>query len=200
MLRQPRLPDPDQEFLTRTLAGDTRAFDELVLKYGSRLYGLVYGMTHHAEDTRDLLQEIFTCAYQSLAAFQGESTFYSWLYQISINRTLNFLKKRKRRKVFINSDVQLDREGQGAILVDHGHVANPERLQRIRELHHRLESAIRKLSPPHRTVVTLFDLQNLSHGEISELLKVPEGTVRSRLHYAHVQLQSSLRDTWEDRF
>ena len=97
MFRQPRPPDPDQDLVTRAQQGDTRAFDALILKYGDKLYGLVYNMTSHKEDTHDLLQEIFARAYQSLGKFRGNSAFYTWIYQIAVNLTLNFLKKKKRR-------------------------------------------------------------------------------------------------------
>ena len=92
---------PSTPILTRTSSraprdGDTRAFDDLVRKYTPKLYGLVYNMTSNREDTADLLQDIFAKAYRSLKRFQGKSTFYTWIYSISVNMTLNFLKKRGR--------------------------------------------------------------------------------------------------------
>lgn len=199
MFRQPRPPDPDQDLVTRAQQGDTRAFDALILKYGDKLYGLVYNMTSHKEDTHDLLQEIFARAYQSLGKFRGNSTFYTWIYQISVNLTLNFLKKRKRRAGLslneMDSSVQQD-----PALIDTTHLANPERQTNLNELQIRLNEAMMKLSETHRMVVTMFDIQGMSHGEIAKVLKSSEGTIRSRLHYAHLQLQSALQDSWEERF
>jgi len=199
MFRTSRPNDPDEEWVARAREGDTRAFDALILKYGDKLYGRVYNMTGHKEDTHDLLQEIFSRAYQSLRKFRGNSTFYTWIYQIATNLTLNYLKKRKRR-----SGVSLD-DPESAIqqdpaLVDTTHEANPERQSHLHELQKRLNAAMMKLSEPHRMVVTMYDIQGMPHGEIAKILGTSEGTVRSRLHYAHLQLQSALQDSWDERF
>ena len=189
-------PEPDEELVARAREGDTRAFDALILKYGDKLYGLIYNMTSHKEDTHDLMQDVFARAYQSLPKFRGQSAFYTWIYQIAVNMTLNFLKKRKRRSGLslneLDSSVQND-----PALVDMDHQANPERQSNLHELQKRLNEAMQRLSESHRTVVTLFDIQGLPHTEISKILKVSEGTVRSRLFYARQQLQSYLQDLWE---
>ena len=96
---------PDRELVSRTQAGDARAFDELVVRFSTRLYGLVYNMTASHEDTNDLLQEIFAKAYRSIKGFQGKSAFYTWMHTISVNMTINFLKKRNRRKTMSLDDV-----------------------------------------------------------------------------------------------
>jgi RNA polymerase sigma factor (sigma-70 family) len=199
MLRQTRPPDPDQYLVDRAKEGDTRAFDALILKYGDKLYGLVHHMTLHQEDTHDLLQEIFARAYLSLGKFRGRSTFYTWIYQIAVNLTLNFLKKRKRRATLSLTQVE-GAWGHDPGLVDTAHEANPERQSNLNELQRKLNAAMGKLSERHRMVVTMHDLQGMSHGEIARLLKASEGTIRSRLHYAHIQLQSALQEAWEERF
>jgi RNA polymerase sigma factor (sigma-70 family) len=199
MFRQPSPPDPDQDLVTRAKNGDTRAFDALILKYGDKLFGLVYSMTSHKEDTHDLLQEIFAKAYQSLPSFRGKSTFYTWIYQIATNRTLNFLKKRKNRAATSLDDMESSVQ-QDPALIDTTHDSNPERRTNINELQKRLNEAMMGLSEAHRMVVTLFDIQGMSHGEIAKVLETSEGTIRSRLHYAHLQLQSALQDTWDERF
>jgi RNA polymerase sigma-70 factor (ECF subfamily) len=191
-------PDPDHELVERARDGDTRAFDALVVKYAPKLYGLVYNMTAHKEDTHDLLQEIFAKAYHSLRRFSGRSSFYTWLYSIAVNKTLNFLKHRKRRGAVSLNDVDSGIENDPA-LVDAAPLANPERQSRIAELQKRLNKAMLGLSESHRTVVALFDIQGLSHAEIAKILKVSEGTVRSRLHYAHLRLQAELQDLWDER-
>jgi RNA polymerase sigma-70 factor (ECF subfamily) len=156
-------------------------------------------MTSHKEDTHDLLQEIFARAYQSLGKFRGNSTFYTWIYQIAVNLTLNFLKKRKRRAGPSLNDPDSAVQ-QDPALVDTTHEANPERQTNLKELQIKLNEAMKKLSEPHRMVVTMFDIQGMSHGEIAKVLNTSEGTVRSRLHYAHLQLQSALQDSWDERF
>lgn len=186
-------PDPDADMVARAQAGDTRAFDALILKYGDKLYGLIYNMTSNKEDTHDLLQDVFAKAYRSLPKFRGRSTFYTWIYQIAVNMTLNFLKKRKRRRGLSLNEFDSAIHDDPA-LIDTGHAANPERQSNLHELQQRLNEAMQRLSESHRTVVTLYDIQGLPHGEIAKILKVSEGTVRSRLHYAHQQLQTFLGD------
>lgn len=199
MFRQSRPPDPDQDLVERAQQGDTRAFDALILKYGDKLYGLVYNMTSHKEDTHDLLQEIFARAYQSLPSFRGNSSFYTWIYQIAVNLTLNFLKKRKRRTGMSLNDLDSSVQ-QDPGLIDSTHEANPEKQTNLNELQIKLNEAMQKLSEAHRMVVTMFDIQGMSHADIAKVLKTSEGTVRSRLHYAHLQLQSHLQDSWNERF
>src|SRR5204863_9411571 len=89
---QPR-SDPDQELVKRTQAGEASAFDDLVVKYTPRLYGLVYNMTSNHEDTNDLLQDIFDKAYKAILGFRGNSSFYTWIDCIDVNITLNCLQK-----------------------------------------------------------------------------------------------------------
>src|SRR5437660_9887640 len=92
---QPRV-DPDQELVNRTQSGDAGAFDELVIKYTPRLYGLVYNMTSHHEDTNDLLQDIFAKAYKAIRGFRGKSSLYTWIHSIAVNMTLNFIRQSGR--------------------------------------------------------------------------------------------------------
>ena len=184
----------DRILVERAQAGDTRAFDDLVRKYTPKLYGLVYNMTSNRDDTADLLQEIFAKAYRALKRFQGKSSFYTWIYSISVNMTLNFLKKRGRY-----SKVSMDDVDSG-ILNDPTFIeittANRDTVREvnINELQKRLNDALMKLSEDHRTVVTMYDVQGLQHNEIAKILGVSEGTVRSRLFYAHRLLQSYLED------
>lgn len=185
--------DEDRELVERAQNGDTRAFDQLVRKYTPKLYGLVYNMTSNRDDTADLLQDIFAKAYRSLRRFMGKSSFYTWIYSISVNMTLNFLKKRGRRQIVsmddVDSGIQNDPD---FIKMTTG--SSPMRDINLHELQKRLNEAMMKLSEDHRTVVTLYDIQGLQHSEISTILGVSEGTVRSRLFYAHRQLQNYLDD------
>ncbi|MBG7606446.1 MAG: sigma-70 family RNA polymerase sigma factor, partial [Verrucomicrobia bacterium] len=137
--------------------------------------------------------------YQSLPKFQGKSTFYTWIYQIATNRTLNFLKKRKNRATSSINEME-EAIHQDPALIDTTNDANPERQSNINELQIKLNEALMKLSESHRMIVTLFDIQGLSHKEIAQVLNSSEGTIRSRLHYAHLQLQSALQEIWEERF
>ena len=193
MAKKKKSVDPDADLVRRAQEGDTRAFDELVMNYSRKLYGLVYNMTSNKEDTHDLLQDIFAKAYRSLRRFRGNSTFYTWIYSIAVNMTLNFLKKRKRRAGYSFDDVDSGIQNDPAF-IDQAHGANPRRQSNINELQKKLNEAMQTLSEDHRSVVTMFDIQGMPHAEISEILGVSEGTVRSRLFYAHKQLQGYLEE------
>lgn len=190
---QERALNDDSELVARTQAGDPAAFDELVVKYSPRLYSLVYNMTSNHEDTNDLLQDIFAKAYRSIKGFRGKSSFYTWMHSISVNMTINFLKKRGRRFSLslddVDSNVQNDPE-----FIDLTTGTNPVREADLGELQQRLNEAMMKLSYEHRIVVTMFDIQGMPHAEISKILGISEGTVRSRLFYAHKQLQNYLEE------
>ncbi|YCM46225.1 sigma-70 family RNA polymerase sigma factor [Verrucomicrobiaceae bacterium 227] len=185
--------DSDQELVRLAQEGNTEAFDALVVKFSPRLYGLVYHMTSNKEDAHDLLQDIFAKAYRSLKRFRGKSSFYTWVYAIATNMTLNFLKKRKRRSTW-SLDVMDSGLQNDEAMIDIGHAANPRHQSDVNELQKKLNEAMQALSEDHRTVVTMFDIQGIPHAEISKILKVSVGTVRSRLFYAHQQLQGHLEE------
>lgn len=185
--------DPDLELVQRAQAGDTRAFDELIMKYSPKLYGLIYNMTSNKDDTNDLMQDVFAKAFRSLGRFQGKSTFYTWIYAIGTNMTLNFLKKRKRRVASSLDEVDSGIQNDPAF-VDYTNRANPRKQSDVHSLQEKLNDALQCLSKDHRAVVTMFDIQGIPHAEISKVLGVSEGTVRSRLFYVHKQLQGHLEE------
>jgi RNA polymerase sigma-70 factor (ECF subfamily) len=185
--------NPDIELVARTQAGDPRAFDELVVKYSPRLYGLVYNMTSNHEDANDLLQDVFAKAFRSINGFRGKSSFYTWIHSIAVNMTINFLKKRGRRFQMSLDDVDLNIQNDKEF-IELTATSSPVREADLGELQQKLNEAMQKLSPEHRAVVTMFDIQGMPHAEISKILGVSEGTVRSRLFYAHRQLQAYLEE------
>ena len=190
VMDQPRT-DEDQQLVARTQSGEAAAFDQLVVKYTPRLYGLVYNMTSNHEDTNDLLQDVFSKAYKAIRGFRGKSSFYTWIHSIAVNMTLNFLKKRGRRYHLslddVDAGVQNDKE-----FLELTASSSPVREADLSELQKRLNEAMMKLSDEHRAVVTMFHIQGMPHAEISKILRVSEGTVRSRLFYANRQLQNYL--------
>jgi RNA polymerase sigma-70 factor (ECF subfamily) len=191
--RQQKIQDEDELLVSRAKSGDTCAFDELVVKYGPKLYGLVYHMTSSHEDTNDLLQDIFAKAYRSLRRFRGKSKFYTWVYSISVNMTLNFLKKRNRYWKISLDDVdraiELDAE-----FIEQTSKADIIRECNIHELQSRLNEALMQLTDDHRAVVIMYDIQGMAHADIAKILRISSGTVRSRLYYAHRQLQNCLEE------
>jgi len=185
--------DSDWAVVERVQSGEVGAFDELILRYRGRVYGMVYNMTSNREDAADLTQDAFIKAFQSINRFQGQSSFFTWLYRIAVNATLSHLRKHRLRTFFSLEKVdENDRPSAEVIeaLTDH---SGAERGTLVKELQERLNEAMQKLSIKHRTVVTLFEIDGLSHQEIAEIMNCSVGTVRSRLHYAKQQLQSDLQ-------
>lgn len=183
----------DEELVRRTQDGDARAFDALVVRFSPRLYGLVYNMTTNHEDTNDLLQEIFGKAYRSIRGFQGKSSFYTWLHTIAVHMAINFLKKRNRRRTTSLDDTESGLE-KDPVFLEATSQGDPSESANLGELQKKLNESLMKLSHEHRAVVTMFDIQGMPHAEIAKILRISEGTVRSRLFYAHRQLQNHLHE------
>ena len=187
------LQNNDHELVARTQGGDPTAFDDLVVRYSPRLYGLIYHMTSNHEDTNDLLQDVFAKAYRSITNFRGKSSFYTWMHSIAVNMTINFLKKRNRRQHPSLNDPDSGIENDPDFIAAASTI-DPRNEISIHELQKKLNAAMQKLSHEHRVVVTMFDIQGMHHAEIAKILRVSEGTVRSRLFYAHKHLQISLHE------
>ena len=173
--------------------GDMTAYEELVRRYQGRIYGLVYNMTSNKEDAEDLVQDVFVKAYKSLDKFQGKSSFYTWVYRIAVNRTINFIKRGKKKRTLSLNDTESGIERDPAY-VELSSKESPIRDASISEIKEKLNEALQKLSEKHRTVVVLHDIQGVPHDEIGKMLGCSSGTVRSRLFYARQQLQNELRE------
>ena len=179
------------DLVKRAQRGDLQAYDELVKRYQERIYATVYHMTANHEDANDLAQESFIKAYSALKSFKGGSSFYTWLYRIAVNKTINFLKQRKNKFHLSLNDIDFNAEHDPdlmALISD----KTPTRDVALSELQKKLNEALLKLSEPHRMVVILHDVQGQSHDEIAEVMGCNIGTVRSRLFYARQQLQGHL--------
>jgi RNA polymerase sigma-70 factor, ECF subfamily len=186
-------PAAEMDLVRRAQRGDLAAYDELVQRYQERIYATVYHMTSNHEDANDLAQDSFIKAFQALKSFKGGSSFYTWLYRIAVNKTINFLKQRKNRTHMSLNDLDFNTENNPDLvaLISEN---TPRRDAGLKELQEKLNAALLKLSEPHRLVVVLHDVQGLSHEEVAEVMECNIGTVRSRLFYARQQLQSLLTD------
>jgi RNA polymerase sigma-70 factor (ECF subfamily) len=188
----PVVPD-ELELIKKARQGDLAAYDDLVRRYQQRIYATIYHMTSNHEDANDLAQETFIKAYQALKSFKGGSSFYTWVYRIAVNKTINFLKQRKNRVQMSLNDLDFNAEHDPDMvaLVSEN---TPRRQAGLTELQEKLNEAMQKLSEVHRLVVTLHDVQGLPHEEIAQIMDCNVGTVRSRLFYARQQLQGYLVD------
>ena len=183
----------EMELVRRAQKGDLEAYDQLIKRYQERIYATVYHMTSNHEDANDLAQDAFIKAFQALKSFKGGSTFYTWLYRIAVNKTINFLKQRKNRLHMSLNDADFNTENNPdlvALISD----KTPRREAGLKELSEKLNEALLKLSEQHRLVIVLHDVQGQSHEEIAEITDCNIGTVRSRLFYARQQMQAWLTD------
>jgi RNA polymerase sigma factor RpoE len=183
----------EMSLVKRARQGDLAAYDDLVRRYQERIYATIYHMTSNHEDANDLAQEAFIKAFQALKSFKGGSSFYTWVYRIAVNKTINFLKQRKNRAQMSLDDLDFNAE-HDPDLVALISEKTPRREINLAELQEKLNASMQKLSESHRLVVTLHDVQGLSHEEIAEIMDCNIGTVRSRLFYARQQLQAYLGD------
>jgi RNA polymerase sigma-70 factor (ECF subfamily) len=186
-------PIEEAELVRRARKGDLGAYDQLVQRYQERIYATIYHMTSNHEDANDLAQEAFIKGFQALKSFKGGSSFYTWVYRIAVNKTINFLKQRKNRSQMSLNDLDFNAE-HDPDLVSLISDKTPRREAGLTELQEKLNEGMQKLSEPHRLVVTLHDVQGLSHEEIAKVMDCNIGTVRSRLFYARQQLQGFLSD------
>lgn len=185
--------DIDWAIVQKVKEGNVGAFDQLVRKYREQIFGVIYNLTSNRADASDLTQDTFIKAFQAIGRFKGKSSFFTWLYRIAINTSMTFLKKQGRRR-YINVET-LTEEASSAEIVEKLVAKNrSEKGALVHELQEKLNESLQKLSPKHRTVVILHEIQGLEHSEIAEITKTSVGTVRSRLHYAKQQLQSYLQE------
>lgn len=181
----------DQELVGQVVEGDGTAFATIVLRHQDRLYNTVYRLVGSAEDARDLVQDTFIKAYENLSSFRGGSSLYTWLFRIAVNTSLSH--RRKRKWVQLGSPGGDDGDANpGANLED---PASPDPAEGLvtAETERMVQEAISSLDDEHRTVVVLRDIQHCDYHEIAEILEVPTGTVKSRLHRARLMLRDKLK-------
>lgn len=183
----------DLELVQRAQAGEHAAYEQLMRRYYARIYGLVYNMTSNREDAEDLAQEVFVKAWKALGRFRGQSSFYTWIYRIALNRTINYRKRRNRRATVSfdefdpdvkQADTYREFSSKGSVL----------RKMSLSEFQEKMNKALLTLSEKHRAVVVMHDIEGLPHAEIASIMRCSEGTVRSRLFYARKLLQAELAE------
>ena len=169
--------------------GDTAAFNPLVLKYQKKIYNLMYQRVRDQETAKDLCQEVFLKAFNALPNFKGGSAFYSWIYRIAINCSIDFQRQRNRDRVLTFEELPF--EADEVLRMSDAH-PSPEQLLDEKELGLIIRKAVRKLPPGQRRVFNLRYRRELAIKDIAALLNRSEGTVKAHLHHAHRRLQGML--------
>ncbi|MFM8275111.1 MAG: sigma-70 family RNA polymerase sigma factor [Gemmata sp.] len=179
--------DDDRRLIADCLGGRRDAFGELVSRYQARLYNSALRLVHSPEDAADVVQDTFLNAYQALHTFKGDAEFFTWLYRIAFNTAIS-LKRKKRPVVSLESHTR----ETGLDPDDPSDYVKPNSALERNEDERHLHEAIAKLSAEHRDVLVLKDLEGMKYEQIAEILGVPIGTVRSRLHRARLDLRDLL--------
>ncbi len=187
------------DLVRQAQAGDTGAFDQLVSRFRTRVFGMIYNMVHNEQDAWDLAQDSFLKAWKSIARFRGQSSFYTWMYRIVMNVTIDWLRKKQVKGAGAEFDdaIQLKEIDPASRTVPHAGPLPHEGMQH-REIRDRIDAAIAQLSPEHRAVILMKEIEDMQYHEIAESLGCSIGTVMSRLFYARKKLQNLLRDVYEN--
>lgn len=183
----------EKRLIAECLQGNTEAFGVLVRRYQERLYHSVYRLVDNAEDAQDVVQEAFLSAYQSLHGFKGDSRFFTWLYRIAVNTAIS-LKRKRRAMVRIERGDDDERTNEPADLSEDN---RPGHAIEQAELTHRVQKALKQLSSEHRAVLVLKDMEGQKYEAMADILQVPIGTIRSRLHRARLELRAILEKNEE---
>jgi RNA polymerase sigma-70 factor (ECF subfamily) len=189
-------PD-DTQLVARCQRGEVAAFDQLITRYRQRCFAMIYQMVRNEDDAWDLAQEGFVRAWRSLASFRGQSSFFTWLYRVMTNVSLDWLrKKRIQGGQEFDDTIGLRHIEPGAATVPNAVMQPAEKLADA-EIRQRIDGAISRLSDEHRTVIVMRELEGMEYQEIADALGCSIGTVMSRLFYARRKLQAMLRDVYE---
>lgn len=183
----------DRELVRATRRGDKEAFRQLVERYQGKVLGVALGMVRDREEALELTQETFVKAYENLRNFKGESSFYTWLYRIVVNLAIDARRRVLRQKTFSLEEGPEDGPELESVLPA-PRLSDPYQQVASHEVGQRIAEAIEELTPEHRAVILLRELEGLSYEEISQVMQCSKGTVMSRLHYARKRLQKKLQD------
>ena len=193
----------DVRAIEKVLSGDVSGFKELVERYEKRVYNVALAVLGNPEDAKDIAQEAFLRVYQKIDSFRGESSFYTWLYRVTFNLSVDLSRKRYRSRelgfsekesnplAVSNSGVRLESISESKFS---GALEGPSEALERGELNIELNKALASLSVEHRAVIAMRELDGLSYSEISEAVGISKGTVMSRLHHARKKLQQLLKD------
>lgn len=183
----------EKDLIRRCKKGDRSAFDELFEKYQAQIINIAYGMLSNQEDAYDAAQEVFVRVYKSIDMFKEQSSFTTWLYRVTANICSDMLRKRQRQtntvslnQSFENKDVDIRDESP-----------TPEENYELTERQAAVRAAIGELKDEYRIVITLCDLEGMSYESIAEILKVPTGTIKSRINRARAALKKILANKRE---
>jgi RNA polymerase sigma-70 factor (ECF subfamily) len=172
--------------------GDAQAFRALVERYQRRAYTVALGIVHDADEARDICQEAFLKVFRNLAGFEGEAQFFTWLYRIVMNLCIDHLRKRRGEKLEFDETHAHEDAGDDAGIAPRRLGFDPARALADKELRAQLDRALAQLSPAHRAVLIMREVDGLSYKEMADIMECSIGTIMSRLFHARKKMQAML--------
>ena len=188
--------EKENELVKRAQQGDRDAFRQLVETYQRKVYGICIGMLKDPDDSMDVSQEVFIKVYRYLEKFNFQSSFYTWLYRITVNKCIDYIRKQKRKREVDYDDGILrdgEVEGDDSLLPSRLGI-NPDKVYGRKELRGKMLEALETLSEKHRTILILREVEGLAYDEIAEVLQISKGTVMSRLYHARRYFQDAVQE------
>jgi RNA polymerase sigma-70 factor (ECF subfamily) len=193
-------PNEDLRWVSLAQQGDMNAFNQLVIRHQGKIYAMIRNMVRNEADAWDLSQDVFIKAWRALPSFEARSRFSTWLFRISHNVVYDWARKRKiessgelNDEIFDRDSIDLSARTAPAL------IESPDEALSNSELRIKISAALEKISPEHREIVILKDVQGLSYKEIADVMECSLGTVMSRLFYARQKLQTLLKDEYQSR-
>jgi RNA polymerase sigma-70 factor, ECF subfamily len=187
------VPLDDQTLIAQCRAGDQAAFRELVQRYQRRVYGIAFGMVHNVDDSMDITQEVFIRVHSYLDHFKGTSSFYTWLYRITINLCIDHLRREGKLQTVDYDDTVAHDQGEASDLLPDRSEMHPGHVLARKEMSEMIHKALQTLSVNHRAVLLMREVEGLSYTEMAEVMQCNKGTIMSRLFHARRRMQEALR-------
>lgn len=190
----------DLTLVKRVRSGDQRAFKLLVERYQRKIYSVALGMLKDKEEAMDVSQEAFVKVYRYLDHFKGDASFYTWLYRITVNICIDFIRRRGASRGEVvefdeNVQVDLSEANLGALGSRLG--TNPQKSALRKELAEKIQEALAEVPEKHRAILLLREVEGMSYEDLARTLEIPKGTVMSRLFHARAKVQKILSEYLE---
>jgi RNA polymerase sigma-70 factor (ECF subfamily) len=183
----------ERDLVRQAREGDTGAFGELVNMHNERVYAVAFGMVHHADDARELTQQIWIKAWNKLGTYKGDARFFTWLYRVAVFTCLDFLRKKQRAAEVRYLD-EMAPDSDSDFNPPSSIQARPDRHAQRAEIKLRFEEALKALPAKHRAALVLREVEGLSYEEIARFMNCRKCTVMSRIHYARKSIRENMRD------
>ncbi len=194
-----REAEQDRVLVSKAQQGDKIAFRKLVERHQRRAFAIAIGLVRDENDAREIVQEAFLRVHRNLARFKGGSSFFTWLYRIVTNLSIDLMRKPSRREAELYENPQIADTADAFPFISRIDGANPIDVVRRREIAERIKQALDALPPYHRSVILMREVEGMSYQEMAEAMQVSKGTIMSRLFHARQKLQRALADCYREQ-